>query len=73
VRAIGKGPCLGTSNYHLELWHLARSYIEFCLLLLQSLADRAQAQVVLLREVANAHAEVSTTGEATMQDQIEAA
>jgi hypothetical protein len=41
----------------LESWRLARSYVKFCLLLLQSLAERVQARVGLLREAANAHAE----------------
>jgi hypothetical protein len=43
------------------------------LLLLQSLVDRAQARVGLLLEAANAHAEVATAREATLQAQIEAA
>jgi hypothetical protein len=42
------------------------------LLLLQSLADGAQALVGLLREAVNAHTEVPTGREATLQAQIEA-
>jgi hypothetical protein len=41
--------------------------------LVLSLADRAQARVGLLREAANAHAEVAAAREATLQAQIEAA
>jgi hypothetical protein len=40
---------------------------------LQSLADQAQAQVGVLREAANAHAEVTAACEAMLQAQIEAA
>jgi hypothetical protein len=40
---------------------------------LQSLANRAQARVGLLRKAANAHAEVTAACEATLQAQIEAA
>jgi hypothetical protein len=42
------------------------------LLLLQSLAERAQARVGLLREAANAHSKVVVAREATLQAQIEA-
>jgi hypothetical protein len=53
--------------------YLARFDNCFCLLLVLSLADRAQARVGLLWEAANAHAEVAAAREATLQAQIEAA
>jgi hypothetical protein len=41
--------------------------------MMQSLAERAQAQIDLLREAANAHAEAVAAHEARLQAQVEAA
>jgi hypothetical protein len=68
----GKDLGLDTPIFVVNPLRLERSQIKICLLVLQSLAARAQARAGLLREAANAHAEAAATKEATLQAKVKA-
>jgi hypothetical protein len=71
ARAVGKGPWLSPLSFLLWVAVSRKAFRLFCLLLVQSLAERVPARTGLLWEAANVHVAVVAAREAKLQSQVE--